>query len=422
MKKKESKTFLVHVTTLFTGSFFAQLISFAALVILQRLFYTPEDYAPFRLFFEFTAVFSSIGALRLESGLVLEREDQNAITLLRLCIKICLLISIIGGIVFTSYFLNEMEIFDHQYALILIMPFAIFINGMIQIAQSWYTRDNGFLTMSKSKVIQSSTSSFIQLFGGYLGWSFVGLILGRFLGLISGLVQYTFTFYKNFKWTKRDKLLEKKLIQKHQKFIWFTTPGIFLGNSINLVILILFTRFYGDVFTGLTAASLQYLGLVIMLFSTSFAQVYYNEISKMKEISSIKTMHTYWVKKLLIISVLGILILWTVPNDWVTLILGNEWNNLMEIIKIISPWMAMMFIASSLSYIFIRLGKQKEIFFFDIFHLILILISLLTTHYLLNDKWITLYFVTASQFIFYVLSILIGYLFLNRSIKKTNLD
>ena len=215
--------------------------------------------------------------------------------------------------------------------------------------------------------------------------------------------------------------MEKKLIKKHQKFIWFTTPGIFLGNSINLIILILFTRFYGDIFTGLTAASLQYLGLVIMLFSSSFAQVYYNEISKMQNISNIKKIHTYWLKRLLIISVLGILILWTIPNDWVTFILGYEWKNLMEIIKIISPWMAMMFIASSLSFVFIRLEKQKEIFFFDIFHLVLILISLLSSHFLVNDKWITLYFVTATQFLFYVLSVVIGYFFLNRTIKKTNL-
>ena len=421
MKKKESKSFLVHVTTLFTGSFFAQLISFAALIILQRLFYTPEDYAPFRLFFEFTAVFSSVGALRLESGLVLEREDYNAITLLRVCIKICVLISIIGGIVFSSYFLNEIEVFNHQYALIVIMPFSIFINGMIQIAQSWFIRKSAYITISKSKVIQSSTAGFFQLSSGFLGWSYIGLILGRFLGLTSGFIQYAISFYKSSTWNNRDKLMEKKLIKKHQKFIWFTTPGIFLGNSINLIILILFTRFYGDIFTGLTAASLQYLGLVIMLFSSSFSQVYYNEISKMQNISSIKRIHTYWFKRLLIISVLGELILWTIPNDWVTFILGYEWKNLMEIIKIISPWMAMMFIASSLSFVFIRLEKQKEIFFFDIFHLVLILISLLTSHFLVNDKWITLYLVTATQFLFYVLSVVIGYFFLNSTIKKTNL-
>ena len=138
-------------------------------------------------------------------------------------------------------------------------------------------------------------------------------------------------------------------------------------------------------------------------------------------LSVLKKIHSYWVKRLLTLSVLGIFILWIVPNNSVTIILGEEWKNLMETIKIISPWMAMMFIASSLSFVFIRLEKQKEIFFFDIFHLVLILISLLTSHFLVNDKWITLYLVTATQFLFYVLSVVIGYFFLNRTIKKTNL-
>ncbi|GIR59512.1 MAG: hypothetical protein CM15mP65_20930 [Crocinitomicaceae bacterium] len=68
MKKKESKSFLVHVTTLFTGSFFAQLISFAALIILQRLFYSPEDYAPFRLFLNLQQFLAVLGHSDLKAG------------------------------------------------------------------------------------------------------------------------------------------------------------------------------------------------------------------------------------------------------------------------------------------------------------------------------------------------------------------
>ena len=77
------------------------------------------------------------------------------------------------------------------------MPFAIFVNGIIQVAQSWFTRDSSYITISKSKVIQSSTASFFQLSGGFLGWSFIGLIVGRFLGLISGLSNILSLFTKN---------------------------------------------------------------------------------------------------------------------------------------------------------------------------------------------------------------------------------
>ena len=78
--------------TLFSGSTLAQIISIGALIVLQRFFYSPEEYAPFRLFFEYVAIFSSISALRLESGIILEREENKAISLLRICIKLCFLI------------------------------------------------------------------------------------------------------------------------------------------------------------------------------------------------------------------------------------------------------------------------------------------------------------------------------------------
>ena len=86
MNKSEKNQFLKNVLTIFSGTTIAQIINFSAIIILQRYFYSPEEYAPFRLFFEFAAVFSSVAALRLESGLILEREDNRALSLLRICL------------------------------------------------------------------------------------------------------------------------------------------------------------------------------------------------------------------------------------------------------------------------------------------------------------------------------------------------
>ena len=418
MEKKDILSFSKNVITLFTGSFFAQVISFGTLIVLQRFFYSPEDYAPFRLFFEFTAVFSSISALRLESGLILERDDNNAIQLLRTCLKISIIISIVGGIIFLGYFLNELAIFENNLILIILMPIAIFSNGIIQIAQSFFTRNKKFKTISKTKIIHSFFGSTSQIATGYSGWSFIGLIIGRIIGLISANVNYVYAFFKHNKWNRNNRSLEKELLKKHRNFIWYTTPGIFLGNAINLLILMFFARYYGEEFTGLTAAAIQYLGLIIMLFTSSFAQVYYNEIAQIEEIKTIKSVHTFWLIRLLAVTTIGWIILIFIPNNWVTFILGEEWKQLMKIIKIISPWMAIMFIASSLSFIFIRLGKQKHIFFFDLFHIILIISSILAGHLIFQNNYTTLYIVTSSQVIFYIMAILLAYYFLNTSIKK----
>ena len=58
MEKSNNRSFSRNVLTLISGTALAQLISIVCMVVLQRYFYSPEDYAPFRLFFEFVAVFA----------------------------------------------------------------------------------------------------------------------------------------------------------------------------------------------------------------------------------------------------------------------------------------------------------------------------------------------------------------------------
>ena len=185
MNKEEKNHFLKNVLTIFSGTTIAQIINLSAIIILQRYFYSPEEYAPFRLFFEFAAVFSSISALRLESGLILERVDQRALSLLRICLRYSLIISLIGGITFTFYFINEIKVFQYEWLLLILMPFAIFANGIIQISRQFFTRSKHFLTITTSRVIHSTTGSISQIITGLLNFNFIGLIIGRLIGLFS---------------------------------------------------------------------------------------------------------------------------------------------------------------------------------------------------------------------------------------------
>ena len=420
MNKEEKNHFLKNVLTIFSGTTIAQIINLSAIIILQRYFYSPEEYAPFRLFFEFAAVFSSISALRLESGLILERIDQRALSLLRICLRYSLVISLIGGITFTFYFINEIKVFQYEWLLIVLMPFAIFANGIIQLSRQFFTRSKHFLTITTSRVIHSTTGSISQIITGLLNFNFIGLIVGRLIGLFSCNLNYVRKYLKNYRWVKKNKELEKELVQKHKNFIWFSSPGVFVGNSINLITLIFFTHYYGEQFSGLLAAAIQYLGLLIMMFSSSFAQVYYNEIAQIKNSNKLLKSYTYWLKRLLMMTLLGWIILVFTPSSLLTMILGEKWSGLMVTIKIISPWMAVMFVASSLSYIFIRLGKQKEVFFFDIFHLLIILFGLLIGHYFLNDQIQILYIISSVQTLFYILSISLALKFLFENLKNEN--
>ena len=418
MIKKETYDFLKSVLTLFSGSSISQLISIVVLIVLQRFFYSPEEYAPFRLFFEFSIVFSSIGALRLESGLVLEKNNENTLSLLRVCMRFCIISSLIGGLIFTLYFIREIKTFNSEWLIIFLMPVAIFSAGIIQIYQSFFIKYKEFLTISSSKIIQSLTAGISQITSGLLGLNFTGLIFGRIIGLLSADFNYLKKFFGGFRFPEINKQKERYLIIKHKKFIQFTSPGFFIGNSINLIILMLFANYYGNQFTGLTAAAIQYFGLVIMLFSSSFSQVYYNEIAQINNPKELISSYTFWIKRLFILSIVGWVVLFFVPSSLITFVLGDKWSELLNIIKIISPWMGIMFVSSSLSYIFIRLGKQKEILFFDIFHLVLIALAFFFGNHIFKNKISTLYVITFVQSAFYIASLILAYNFLYKNLEQ----
>ena len=156
-----------------------------------------------------------------------------------------------------------------------------------------------------------------------------------------------------------------------------------------------------------------------MIFSTSFAQVYYNEIAQIDNPEKLISSYNYWVKRLTLVAILGWVILYFIPPSLVEYILGEKWSGLLYIIKIISPWMGIMFVTSSLSYIFIRLGRQKEIFFFDLFHLLIILIALYLGHNLFGNNIKILYVISFTQCVFYILSLTLAYVFLKNNIRKS---
>ena len=161
-----------------------------------------------------------------------------------------------------------------------------------------------------------------------------------------------------------------------------------------------------------------------MLFSSSFAQFYYNEIAQINDAKKLILSYSYWIKRLGLITIIGLVLLYFIPSTIVTYVIGEKWSGLLYIIKIISPWMGLMFMTSSLSYLFIRLGKQREIFFFDIFHLVLIVCALFTSQLFFKDGFETLYIITIAQSIFYILSISLAlkFLFANQKNRKLDLD
>lgn len=87
--------FARQVTVLFAGSAFAQILPFLLLPILQRYFYTPEDFGVLSLYIVLADLIGKVGMFKLELGLVMHRKMKDASNLLFGALRLSIIVFII---------------------------------------------------------------------------------------------------------------------------------------------------------------------------------------------------------------------------------------------------------------------------------------------------------------------------------------
>lgn len=421
MSNSTNKSFIKNVLTLMTGTVIAQMISVLGLVYIQRYYYSPAEFANFKLFYEFAAIFVGISALKLETGIVLEKNDSDARLLTNLSLKLVLItggISFFILIAYSQFDSNLMKITNNIYLLIL-LPFTVVFLGFTQVFNSWFTRNNSFKLMSVNKVSQNAASLFGQVTFAISNIKSFGLIYGRTIGLIVSNLIFFLKYLKRPTSTQKEKGDITKLVVKHNKFIYFTSPSVLLSGVVNFLLIDLFMKYYGDDFSGKIGSAYHYLGVSIAVITTSFAQVYYSKLSTIESKEELRQNYSYWFIRLFLIAFTGVIIMQLIPNSWDEMVLGKAWNGTLEIMKIMSIWMGIMFVSSSLSYIYIKLGRQKEMLFFHFIHIALVYSSISYSHEMYNDSFISLWWFTLAQSFFYLLVMIVTYIFIGKFNPET---
>ncbi len=404
-----------------TGTVIAQMISLLGLIYIQRYYYGPEEFANFKLFYEFAAIFVGISALKLETGIVLEKDDNAARLLTNLSLKLVLitgLISFIALIAYSQFDSNLMKITNNIYLLIL-LPVTVVSLGFTQVFNSWFTRKNSFKLMSVNKVSQNATSLFGQLTFAISNIKSFGLIYGRTIGLFVSNLIFFFRYLKNRPEIQKEKGDVKKIVVKHNKFIYFTSPSVLLGGVINFLLIDLFMKYYGDDFSGKIGSAYHYLGVSIAVITTSFAQVYYSKLITIESKDELRKNYTFWFLRLFLIAFIGVIIIQFIPNSWDEIVLGKAWKGTLKIMKIMSIWMGIMFVSSSLSYIYIKLGRQKEMLIFHCIHIVLVYLSISYSYDMYNDSFTSLWWFTLTQSFFYLLVMVVTYIFIGKFTPET---
>lgn len=327
---KESE-FLRNVLTLLTGSFFAQLIPFLVLPILQKYIYTPADFGMFAVFISFFELFSVIACLKLELGIVLQKTIRKAINLAYSALQVSW---VIAGISFVIVLLFKKQIAIQFGVLnlenyLFLTPIYVFLVGYNDVLSYWFNRQKAFKTIAFTKGVQTSSAETVKVTTGFLKFDFFGLLLGRIFGLFSVSLFLTTRFFKkDLKTLRLIRSSERKgSITQNKDFILFTTPSVLLGSLVNLVYIQLFLHYFGQEIVGQIGVSMTYLFAGFGMISLSFSQVFYSKLAETKGRENILKMYIRFARNLALLACFPVVFIYFLPVKFVVYVLGESWRD-----------------------------------------------------------------------------------------------
>jgi len=416
---KNRSEFLKNMLTLLSGSALAQLIPFLVLPILQKWFYTPAQFGELALYTSVSMLLAQVAGFKYEFAIVKAEKQSDAENLLVGAMSITVLVSLTALLFFNFFpdFAGRLFGVTAINRYFILIPFSIFLFSSFEILNYWHNRKKFYKYIATGKVVKTLTAETTKLTFGIEKINNMGLIIGRVIG---EFWSFSFMFYSFIKHDRKTFNLRssKEILHTLRKFYHFpafTMPSVFIGNLINLVFIGLFTKYFGTSQAGIIGISVVYVVTAFGLISQSFSQVFYKKLSDTKGRKALRSLYLGNAKYLLLISIAAVIFVQLIPLEWVVLILGDKWSELLPTLKILVYSYAITFITSSLSFIYMRLNRQKQMLIFDLIHLIMVAGAIYGGFHYFGTFKATLISYTIAQIIFYSFTFALAIIFIEKS-------
>ncbi len=352
-----------NILTLFGGYLLAQLIMFASMPLLSRI-YSKEIFGIFFVYIAIVSILSIISTLQYDLAIVLPKDDEDAINVLILNVAIVFVISLLillFIIVFFNYIndiLGKKQIGNWLY----FIPLSVFLMGLFQTFNSWNNRLKQYSTISKANIFKSITNSGIQISTGYGGFTnsglFIGIISGQFIASLFLLIKIIISTKKYSKIININRII---LLAKHYKDLPIFNTIISLTNKTSVQMpVILLSSLFGSASAGLYGMADRIISIPFGMVNQSIAKVFYQTATEKFNNNSNFFAHiknTYI--KLFLIAIIPYSLIFILAPKFSILFLGEQWKDTGYYIQALIPWLFLAFINSPISSIITILNKQR---------------------------------------------------------------
>jgi O-antigen/teichoic acid export membrane protein len=383
---KPKSEFGQNILTLMTGTTIAQAIPLAISPILARI-YTPEDFGVYALFVAIVGLMSVMAAFRYEQAILLPKFDKNAINVFMLGV----------GLVFMVFFASELFIFIFYKEIVSIInneqigiwlyfaPVTAMFIAIFNLLVSYSNRTKNYHNIAQATVIKSLVLATGQIAIGFLRIGPTGLIFGQVIAQFFANIK----LFKNIVQDKKlissvSRLKMYSLAKRYRNFPKYNTPHALLGAISESMPVYILTLYFSSELVGYYAFSLMVVLAPLMILSVSISKVYNQKIVEIKSSGDAYlfsfNLIVNLMKKVLLPYVLFVLY---APEVFV-FVFGSNWQESSVIVQILSPWLLLVFIVGTLSYLPSIYNQQKKAMRIEIMNFIIKLIALMIGVYYQN--------------------------------------
>lgn len=412
--------FLKSVSVLFSGNLIANIISFASIPILSRL-YSKTAFGDYAIIVSVAHILVTATAFGLTSAIMMPREDHDSRKLFTTayCFQF-IVISIVFSFFVLGFVLKGWQVysFSGNYLLSLVLAFFYTaVYALFSMLLVFVNRLKKNRVLFWNALINASSLLVITIPLGLLGTESYGFVIGATLSYLIADGQMILKTSPFVRVHLFDSL--KETLSKYKRFILYQFPSNVLGTFTIQIPNQFFSRFFGNNNLGGYAMCERVLGVPMRLIGAPINTVYFRQSSQyVREGKDLSSFTFKLVTRVLIVAFVPVVLLICLAKPIFTFILGDEWTSVGEIVSVMVFPYLISFCCSCVSYCLVVLDRQIANLFLTSSQLLIVSGFILAGYYYSHNFYTTLVFYSIGISLYHLLHIVVIFYYLKKHFSK----
>ena len=373
--------FIRNSGTLLTGNVVAQGLAFLAYVLLLRLF-TPDDFGLCNVFFSYTEVLIILSTCKYEMAIVVAPDDNEASLLARLAFRLNALLTLLLFAVAAVMALTGVTLSNLPAILLLLLPLLVYFTGTYRIYVFLCNRHKEYRALALGEVVSVSGGTITRILFGLLApvlnlFHTIGLPLGSVLGKMAGHAYLHHVVCRKNHYYHPTAAPLRPIARKYINFARYVMPRELVSSfSANLPLMWL-SLYFDKPLLGLFSLALTFTQRPAGILANTFEKVLYQSSSVTVQQQLPLRRNILRFALLLGVGVAAVAaVVFLFAEPLFVLLFGGQWVGTGYYVRCLLPWMSILVISNSLSFISSIFGTQRVDFILQVVQLLLRAVAL----------------------------------------------